>query len=274
MRRPLSPALLVALSLSSAVAAVGEVYQFSTNAFKNGFTHGTAYTWGLGGSKYSSEGQRFNNLVNDVKQEYQYITSATLTIYGLRDWKVEPADVLYVNILNGLQIGTDSYTYNSSSPNTDYTFGKNAFYDSSGNYNNRAHRGLDFNDALEGTKVIDGVEHASLLKGQSSVTNPGTWSDPKGAPYGAIDLTIEFTAANLALLERYLEAETDPYRSTTVGLGFAAECHYYTSSVKLVIKTGTYTPPPENVPDAGTVAALLGLALPGLALIRRRIRTS
>ena len=83
-----------------------------------------------------------------------------------------------------------------------------------------------------------------------------TWSDTDG-PRTKTNLAYEFTAADLANLNAYLE-------SGTFGFGFDADCHYYNNGVKLVITTGV-------VPEPATIT-LMGLGLAGAAAMRLRRR--
>jgi hypothetical protein len=87
--------------------------------------HGTAYTWGLS-STANSNGTKLGSLESSVKSG-SVISSATLTITGLYDWTDEPADVLYVNLLNNLKPGNSSYEYDSSPDTHNTVFGPDIF---------------------------------------------------------------------------------------------------------------------------------------------------
>lgn len=265
MKRQILAALITLSPLTS--FAVDYQYETTNDNGLDSIAHGKAFTWGLGGTSYT-------NLLTNLNGPNRTITSAWLTLYDPRDWKAEPADVLYVNILDDVATGTNSRTYNNNPATTDTTYGPNAFDDSSGWRNNNLHNaGLKFNDA----------EAGSLLKSTDAdmPTNmPGTWTDTAG-PYGQYantsqisDVVINFSAANLDLLEDYLRADYADNDSLTVGLGFAAECHYYMTKVKLHITVGDAPippPPPHNVPDAGSTVGILGLALACLAGLRKRL---
>src|ERR1035438_6476158 len=87
--------LFVAVTvLALPLAGRAGTYTFQdTSSIVENLTHGTAYTWGLYGGT-------FNALETAVGKDGQSITSATLTLTGIYDWTIEPADVLYVNLLN------------------------------------------------------------------------------------------------------------------------------------------------------------------------------
>jgi hypothetical protein len=121
MKRILSSALFAALLPAIAFA---NSYSFSTTGLTS-LSHGTAYTWGLSPTP-SSDGKLLGDLKHEVKTG-AHIESATLTITGLYDWVMEPADVLYINLLNNVKGGIASYTYNSSAPSYDTVFGSDVF---------------------------------------------------------------------------------------------------------------------------------------------------
>jgi hypothetical protein len=267
--------LLSALIAATPMVALAGTYSFSTSGV-NSLSHGEAAVWGLGyGSSTSYDKPAdYASLLAELSAANKYISSASLKLYDPRDWREEPKDVLYVNILKGLDIqsGVDKHTYNTNPSNYDSNYGPNAFDDSSGWRNNNAHTGLAFVDA----------EVGSLLKSTNADMPgdlPGTWTDTAG-PYGSSangnsDVTIAFTAQNLSLLEQYLRADIAENliggNNWAVGLGFAAECHYYFDKVKIEINIGQRPPPPPpNVPDSGSTLALMAVAIAGLAGLRRR----
>ncbi len=277
---------LVLSALMAALPCLGiaGTYSFNTSALDagtgtgdsfDGISHGQAITWGLYGTTY---GASYANLVNEVKASGNVITSATLTLTGIKDWTDEPKDVLYVDILNGLNNGLKSVTYNSNPSTYDTSYGANVFVNASGSnaYNNSAHSlGLAFTDV---DAAGAGGTAKSLLKADIGTmpgltttqynAMPGTWTDTAG-PYGSgaagSNVVIAFSADNLSVLEQYLEADPSTSSSPTVGLGFAAECHYYINNIQLSVTVGT-----ASVPDSGTTFILLGLGLLSLAAVRRR----
>lgn len=269
--------ILSALVVATPLLAFAGSYSFSTTGV-NSLSHGEAAVWGLydgNSNNPATTTGKYKSLLTELGGANTVITGATLKLFDPSDWKSEPKDVLYVNILKGLDIssGVDKHTYNSNPSQYDSAYGPNAFDDASGWRNNNAHTGLMFDDSQPG----------SLLKSTNAdmpADLPGTWTDTAG-PYGQnkgnSDVTITFTAANLALLEQYLRADIAENlvggNNWSVGLGFAAECHYYFDCVQLDITIGTIPPPPPpptNVPDSGSTVALMAVALAGLAGLRRR----
>jgi hypothetical protein len=265
--------VLSALFATAPLVAFAGSYSFSTTGV-NSLSHGQAGVWGLYSGNSSSTTTSYKNLLTELGAQNKVITAATLKLYDPSDWKSEPKDVLYVNILKGLDLasGVDLHTYNNTPAQTDVAYGPNAFDDSSGWRNNNAHTGLMFDDAQPG----------SLLKSTNAdmpADLPGTWTDTAG-PYGPnkgnSDVTITFTAANLALLEQYLRADITENlngNSWSVGLGFAAECHYYFDCVQLDITVGNLPPPPPpptNVPDSGSTLFLMFATVASLVGLRKR----
>lgn len=266
--------VLSALFATLPLAVFAGTYSFSTTSV-NSLAHGQAAVWGLHSGNSGTTTTTYNSLLSELSGPNKVITAASLKLFDPSDWKAEPKDVLYVNILKGLDLasGVDKHTYNNSPANTDYNYGPNAFDDASGWRNNNAHTGLMFDDAQPG----------SLLKSTNAdmpADLPGTWTDTAG-PYGPnkgnSDVTIAFTATNLALLEQYLRADLAENlvggNNWSVGLGFAAECHYYFDCVQLEISIGTLPPPPPpptNVPDSGSTVFLMAAALASMLGLRKR----
>jgi len=106
------------------VAVRAGSYTFTDTGLTS-LAHGAAYTWGLSPTA-NSTGTTLGSLESAIKGG-KNVGAATLTITGLYDWTAEPADVLYVNLLNNLKPGNSSYTYDSSPSQSDTTFGTDVF---------------------------------------------------------------------------------------------------------------------------------------------------
>lgn len=263
MKRLISAVLLAAMPLAGFAAN----YTFSsTNSALTSMSHGTAVTWGLTGTSYT-------NLFNDINTGNKVVTSATLTLTNIWDWANEtndPADALFINILGGLDTGIKSKIFDSlgAGRTQDLTWANaiNPFVD-------KPLTNGDWNDILQGGTPLNftDAQSGSLLKSASNVTKTGTpvdvtWSDPSGGAARGFNLVLNFTSANLAVLNALIDADASSSSGPTVGLGFAAECHYYMSGASLSITT---TDIPKSVPDAtGTFAALL-LGMTTLFGVRR-----
>ncbi|MGH9600451.1 MAG: VPDSG-CTERM sorting domain-containing protein, partial [Terracidiphilus sp.] len=266
-------------------------YSFKTSSLDS-IAHGTAYTWGLSGTTLNS----LESAINSGSD----ITSATLTISDISDWTTEQADVLYVNLLNGVNSGVNSYEYNSNPTTNDTRFGSDYFNKASSHlkYGAAANNSLlVYNGAYNAKGYTGSNEKSSGISGATKLSNgdyvePGTWSDPFGqgtaknstttgenAGTGATDsitynsdfnLVITLNAANISLLTGYLAADYGS-SSAYVGLGFSPDCHYYDNGVCLNITTST---PTSGVPDGGMTLAMLGIALAGLAYVRSRSKAA
>lgn len=105
--------------------ASADTYTFSTNSLKS-MSHGTAYTWGLSPTA-NSKGTTLGSLEKSIQSGGARVQSATLYIAGMYDWIAEPADVLYVNLLNNLKPGVASVAYKSNVASYDTVFGKDVF---------------------------------------------------------------------------------------------------------------------------------------------------
>lgn len=278
--------ILATLLAVAPLAASATEFTFTTST-PDSFPHGKAYTWGLSGTTY---GSNYNTLRTELQTGNKSITSATLTINNIWDWtgeSTDPADALFINILNGLDAGlkSDYFDGNPNAPSSSFSLAKNPFVPGNAFYNelrdNDSNK-IKFNDAQAG----------SLLKYTGDWTKEGTpadvsWSDPSGGSnwslYGtdgwtkklSFDLVITFTSDNLSLLNTFIKADTSS-SNPTVGLGFGPECHYYFDNIVWTINTANNPPPPNNpppgVPDGGNVVLMLGVALAGAASLRRFVK--
>jgi hypothetical protein len=281
MKKFLSSALVAALLPLSALAGV---YNFNvTGATADSsrllsLTHGYATTWGLNSGLYTS-------LFNDINTGGLIVTSATLTLTNIKDWtgeSVDPADALYINILANLDTGLktkrfDDRSIGSDQPSDTWAEVKNPFLDeplNSGptdwNQTLQTSNGfggiLKFNDAVAGSllKSTD-ADQSTVNPVVGPVPTGVSWTDKTGGV--ASTVVINFTAANLAVLTTLLDSDGGS-GSPNVGLGFAAECHYYMDGVTLSVTTGS-APPPPSVPDTGSTLVLMGLGLAVLQGFRR-----
>jgi len=283
MKRLLSSALLVAALLP--LSAMAGTYTFTTNASSlTNLTHGSAVTWGLSDTNSTSNavaGNGYTNLLSDINGGNKAVTSATLTLYNIWDWQnnsLDSTDALFVNILSGLNIGTTQKTFITTPPANDNSWTSptnpivNPFVDVAGTGT------YDYNDSLQGTNSFgaplpfNDATANSLLKanaadtagvaGFSGVSGVVTWSDPLGGAARNFNLVLTFSNVNLQALNTLLVGDSST-GAPNVGLGFAAECHYYMSSATLSVTTAT------RVPDSGNTLALMGLGLAALAGFRR-----
>ena len=272
--------------LALPLAGRAGTYSFQdTSSIVETLTHGTAYTWGLFGGT-------FNALETAVGKNGQSITSATLTLTGIYDWTIEPADVVYVNLLNNVSTFDHSYTYNSNPSGNDTNWGTDPFEVGSvpsitigsstkplNNYlpftpvtvstapNDQANSLIVANNGMSGSTINGAPVSASndtlsYYYNGAWHPNPGTWSDPSDTP---VNITIQLTSANISLLTNLLQ--NDVNTTTDLGLGFGPDCHFYDSGVTLSINTSG--PQIYSVPDGGTTLAMLGAALVGLLGFRR-----
>lgn len=202
--------------------ALATSYSFQPSSVDLGdLDHHYAYTWGI------SNTQLRNELLNDY-----VITSATLTIYNIWDWRVE-TDKLFINLLDDTKSGVRTIADNT-------------------------------ND-----NVISDLFATPNINYFSARTQVTTWSDPIGGQNTGFDFQYQFTAAAIGVMTQYITNTTMNYR-TMFGLGFDPDCHYFNDGVKLKIITAYCPPPPPSVPDTGSTAAMLVPAVLLAAYLRRR----
>jgi hypothetical protein len=267
--------LTALLAAAIPIAGYAGTYTFtnSSSALEN-LAHGTAYTWGLSSTSTVSPSSTLGQLETAVKAGHD-VTSATLTISNIWDWEansLDPADVLYVNILNNVSAsnsGVNQYTYNSNPSTSDTSFGPDIFETGTAN-ETTTNANLPFT-AISPTATANLEDQANSLLVYSgshtvtSYTNPtthttstnnGTWSDPNGGSNDDFTLTINLSSANLSLINELLDTDNS---TTDLGLGFGPDCHYYDSGITLTFST----------PDQSATLLMLGGALAGLALFAR-----
>ena len=226
--------LIAALVLSAPLASYATSYSYSTTGLES-LTHGTAYTWGAvsGGS---------SSALDSAIHSGQKLTSGTITITGLYDWTVESLDVLYVDILNGVQAGVGSKVYDASLDSGPDTFkGSDPFV--SGGVSGYASSGT----------VASGFTY-------SAVTQVGSYTDTNG-PITSTTLVLTLTGAELTTLDGYLNA--DYTSGADLGLGLGPDCHFYDTGVSLAFTTG-------SAADNSLTVTMLGASLVGLADFGRR----
>jgi hypothetical protein len=325
MKRLFTAALAVFLPF--AAYATGYEYQFTdttntghggdgTTSTLDSLAHGTAYTWGLtNASAVTGSGLAGNltTLESALSHDSQHVTSVTLTLTGIYDWTSEPDDVLYVDVLNGLQTGARSAEYDSSPTTQDTSYGSDPLdpYNDGGkstNYNgytsspgtnsgnpsdtvNLVHDTSQFalytahlsTSKLTETKPT--ATSANLIKASTGnlgntsnstidpTSTPGTFTAHDSMTPVTITYTMSGTSATALLLSSFLSQDYTTTADGDVGLGLSADCHFYDSGVTLTVYTAA------NVPDGGLTRTLLGIALVSVAAFaklpkKRRILTA
>lgn len=209
-----------------AAAACGSyadsTYRFEPLNYKNlwNLDHNSFYSWGVKWDVPSGE----------------IISSATLYIKNINDWKDEPNDVLYIRLLDNPPVGEKKY--------------------------------------WDGQKRIDQWNWTSTsapvypLYGAERplvgfyTDEDGSYGNPKSAPYPqGTDLAFAFDADLLGYLNRFAA-------DGVFGFGFDPDCHYYNSGISLEITTSP-TRPGQIIPEPFSI--MLGsLGLGVVALIRKR----
>jgi hypothetical protein len=267
--------LFVAVALLALPLAghAGGSYTFETNSLDD-LAHGTAYTWGLTGSTLTDLETQLKDNKNDT------ITKVTLTLTGISDWTSEPDDVLYVDILNGLESGVNSTTYNSN-PNQDdnsgYTVASQSDPFETSTSNNGLLNGVaghvtyDAPTTYTSALIAPGTKSSSGNPGTYTSTGSPAWTNPTGDPgtFSADDTTSSFTVtytlstANVTLLDSLLDP-SEGSASTDLGLGFGPDCHFYDTGVTLTVYT--------SVPDEGTTLVMFAAALVGLLGFKRLLQ--
>ena len=281
------------LAVTAPLAVHATNYTFTDNSDFSDVLHGTAYTRGLDQTSAANgtnaqTGVALNALETAIKTGGQTVTGATLTLTGVNDWTSEPADVLYVDLLNNLSTanhGANTYQYDSSPDGYDVTYGVDPFVSSTSHtssYYEITHGITTGGHTYGGTAatsgsllqytVADGAVYTGAGKNDVS-GNPGTWSDPVGGG-GAGDsftLVIQLTAANLAVLDGYLTSDETGGATAgdDLGIGLGPDCHYTIDGLSFSITTSG-----ASVPDGGLTVTLMGLALIGLAAAGRFMRRS
>jgi hypothetical protein len=275
--------IAIAALLPLAAHATSTTYTFSdttdgTSSTLDTLADGTAYTWGISNSSTSSSINTLTALENAIHGNKQSISTVTLTLTGINNWASEPEDVLYVDILNGVQTGVRSTLYNSNPSQTDTTYGSDPFdpyNDSDTNTNYQMlQTALGAHPANPVTFIEPGSGAAALINASSATSG---WTPPSGDPgtftavntTGAFTVTYTLSTANDTLLASLLGSDASGGATPTdfLGLGLGPDCHFYDDGITLTITT-------NSVPDNGATLALLGLALVALAAYARTLKRS
>lgn len=246
--------LAFAIALLAPAAMKAGSYSFNdTSTDIENLAHGSADTWGLSGTTLT-------NLETAIKSGGQKITGATLTLTNIYDWTTESYDVLYVNVLNNVSSGDNVVTYNNNPQTVDTSFGIDPFVTGTSTYTTTVADGLKFTGVAPGS----GQTNSLLVASGNPTGDPGTYTTLTGTTPHTVVITL--TAANIALLDSYLSADsgTTPGTGNDVGLGFGPDCHFYDSGVTLSITTGS-----SAVPDNGSTLLVLGCGLLALVGFRR-----
>ena len=278
MKRLCSLAIAALLPL----AAHATTYTFSdvqdgTSSTFNSLTDGTAYTWGLQQSSVTT-GNTLAALETAIHNGSQSISSVTLTLTGISDWTIEPYDVLYVDILNGLQTGAHSTSYYSYSGADTTAYSSDPF--NTGSVANGQLAGVSGHVTYLSTTAAPSSYGSALIAG-TSVTSGGGWTNPATSPYvnpgtfSALNTTATYTitytlsTANDALLKTLLgnDATGGTTAGDVLGLGLGPDCHFNDTGISLTINTS------NSVPDNGTTLALLGFALLALAGYAKKLKS-
>jgi hypothetical protein len=263
------------------LAAHATTYTFSdtqdgTSGTFNSLTDGTAYTWGFTQSSMTTA-NTLAALETAIHNGSQSISSVTLTLTGISDWTVEPYDVFYVDILNGLQTGAHSTSYYSYSGADTTAYATDPF--NTGSTANGQLLGVSGHVTFLSTTAAPSSYSSALIAG-ASVTSGGGWTNPTTSPYvnpgtfSALNTTATYTitytlsGANDALLKAFLgnDATGGTTAGDVLGLGLGPDCHFNDTGISLTINT-------KSVPDNGMTLALLGFALVGLAGYARKARS-
>jgi hypothetical protein len=223
--------LIAALALCAPLATFAGSYSYSTTGLED-LTHGTAYTWDAvtGGSA---------SALDKAIHGGAKLSSVTITITGLYDWTAENLDVLYVDLLNGVQGGVNSSTYNGSlTDGIDKVKGSDPFINTVG--------GTGY--AASGSAT--GFTY-------SSVYEAGNFTDLDG-PTTTNTLVLTITGPELTTLDGYLS--NDYTTGADLGLGLGPDCHFDDTGVSICF----------NTPDNSLTVTMLGASLVGLAAFGRR----
>jgi hypothetical protein len=178
---------LLGLAAASASADIITTEFVPDSPSINNLNHDYAYSWGINSSSIAGH----------------EILAATLTIDNIRDWIVEPDDVLYIRLLDTAPLGVQQAGVDGQA-GTD---------------------GNGTGDYFEG-QGISLVTFTNLLPYTQEELNSGA----------SVDLSYDFTAEQLLVLQSYASS------GGRFAIGFDPDCHYYNDGVKLTVTSSVPEP--------------------------------
>jgi len=254
------------------IAAYGTQFTYTnTTSDITDMAHGTATTWGLADTGTGS--------LEAAIASGQVVTGATITLTGIHDWESEPKDVLYINILNNVAANTTSQvTFDNNPDTTDTVYGEDPFVIGNNGVTTQqpnveyatTSTGLKTvasptstaGQTLKFTGITTSGQASSLIVDPNKATNgdPGTFTETNGAVVAHDIITL--STANVALLEAYLQSDLagGATAGDDLGLGFAADCHFYDTNIQITITTG------PAVPDSGSTLLMIAAGLAAVAV--------
>ena len=113
----------------------------------------------------------------------------------------------------------------------------------------------------------------SYYDGDNNVQNPGPGPGVfllGTAPFGGVGSGYSSLQYDFANITGALSALNADIADGVFGIGIDPDCYYSVGGIKLTITTSDQPPGNTRVPDAASTAMLLGAALTGIGLLRRK----
>lgn len=194
------------------------------------------YSYSYTGDKISGSGLSHQNYYawerKDLNLVDQVVTSATISIKGLKNWD-NRENHLYVSLLANMKNSTTGFRVAGSDNSNDNYF-SNAF----------------------GSASVANQYGGAMLITDFALAYGGSSSQNRDA---RVARDVSFTITNQSLLDFFTLAIDDG----KFALGFDADCHYWGREIKLSIETQPAVPEPSTV-------ILLGVGVAGLGFLRFR----
>jgi len=246
--------------LFTGISFGGETYTYTTDAFSesnDGLNHYYAYSWGI--ELIDSEGYGFDN-------DTETLDSVTLVFSDIYD--NTDNDILQISVLDSDYVNGGIDTYNDNNDWRWWSPDNGNYFDTS-NFDDNNDSAAELLFTLEDVdNKDDGSDNLSSGANEISVTynSDGTF---EYTVIGDNDVPLTTHATTSPYNGNVIDALTAYISNNVLTLGLDPDCHYYASSISLILTTSDTPGGASHAPEPETMV-LFGLGLLGFSALGRK----